>query len=242
MTGFVLRDVELPQPGFGHVFAGGSAPILAYEISQVETRIMFDQPLDSTALSLEALPTTMRRAMERVISEQNPLHAANYAVTPEAIAKDRFVCMGDAGGSCHPLTATGLSACARDAILLRAALRQSSKAIPDALRRYVRLRETPQRTRMVGAEVLYDVFRAQSPDMRLLRNALFRYWQHSREGRVATMSLLSTEEARFSVLLREYIRVCRHALPELIRPSKVRRDAMRGLSRALVRLVSVSGK
>jgi ABC exporter DevA family ATP-binding subunit len=251
MVGYRIRARHLPRPGFGHVFAGGPTPVLAYQISSLDAgdaRIMFDLPLkceNPLSPCLDSLPHPLRSAVEEAMETQSPLRAANYAIVPDTVNRARLVLAGDAGGCCHPLTATGLTACTRDALLLRQALRENAGDIPRALVRYARLRESPQRTRLAGAELLYDLFRAETPEMRLLRQALFRYWQRSGRGRVSTMALLSTEEGRLSFLVREYVKVCRYAVPELIawsgrsgeNPSRTRTHAVRGLSRALLRFV-----
>lgn len=251
MVGYRIGASHLPQRGFGHVFAGGPTPVLAYQISERDARIMFDLPLKSEKEMppyLDVLPQPLRRAVEEAIETQTPLRSANNSIVPETVNRARLVLAGDAGGCCHPLTATGLTACTRDALLLRQALHENSADIPRALVRYARMRESPQRTRLAGAELLYDLFRAETPEMRLLRVALFRYWQSGVRGRVSTMALLSTEENRLSFLVREYIKVCRHAVPELIawpgkpgrsgeNPNRTRTHAVRGLSRALLRFV-----
>jgi squalene monooxygenase len=237
MIGYMLKRSRLPHPGFGHVFAGGPSPVLAYELGGGNTRIMFDLPKpEYSQPCVDSLPPVLRRNVQEAMETQTPLRAANYSVVPEAVVKGRMVCVGDAGGCCHPLTATGLSACTRDAMLLQKTLRETAVEIPKALRRYARLREGPQCTRLVSANALYDVFRAQSPEMRLLRQGLFRYWQFPR-GRRATMALLSTHEERRSVMVREYLQVFRYALPELIHSADTRSDAMVGLSRALLKFV-----
>jgi squalene monooxygenase len=235
MTGFTLKSCHLPHPGFGHVFGSGPSPVLAYELGNGQTRIMFDMPdPEQHQPCLDALPQDLRSDVEEAMGTQPGLKAANYSVIPESVVKERMVCVGDAGGCCHPLTATGLSACVRDAMLLRRALRETDADIPKALKRYVRLREGPQCTRLVSAKVLYEVFRAQSPEMRLMRQGLFRYWRSPR-GRRATMALLSTEETRRSVMVLEYLHVFRSTLPDWI-GSGTRGD-MVGLSRAFVKLV-----
>jgi squalene monooxygenase len=244
MAGFVLTRSQLPHPAFGHVFAGGPAPVLAYGISSHETRVMFDLPLEShgsaaeahVTARLSALPDSLRDDVEQAMETQTPLRSANYSVIPEAVAKGRLVCVGDAGGCCHPVTASGLSACASDAIRLGQALREMAGDIPRALRRYASLRERPQRTRMAGAEVLYEVLKAATPEMLLLRQGLLRYWQHSARGRAATMALLSTYDDRLSTVVREYIQVFRYALPGLVDLNR-RSRSMVGLSRALLRFL-----
>ncbi len=238
MTGFALTGRVLPHPGFGHVFGDGPAPALAYGISATETRIMFDVPAHSSDLKqhVDALPEPLRAAVTQAMEVQTPLRSANYTITPAAVMKGRLVCVGDAGGCCHPVSATGLSACARDAVRLRDSLRETKGDIPAALQLHSRLREAPQRTRMLGADVLYQVMKAATPEMQLLRKGLFRYWEQSPRGRAATMALLSTHDDRVSAVVREYIQVCRHALPGLIYSSTPSR-AIAGLPRAMFRVV-----
>jgi len=237
MVGYALKPNSLIHAGFGHVFVGGPSPVLAYAIGPDETRIMFDVPLQTNGISLAGVPQNLRNAVGHAMQTQAPLRSANYSVVPAAVFKRRLVCAGDAGGCCHPLTATGLSACVRDAVLLRQALRETAGDIPAALRRYAALREGPQRTRLAGADVLYQVFTSQTPDMRLLRAGLFRYWDTSPRGRAATMALLSTHEDRFPAVVREYVQVCRNALPDLVRWRGMRGHAVIGLSRALIKMV-----
>jgi squalene monooxygenase len=246
MAGYRIPASQLPHPGMGHVFAAGSTPVLAYQISGADARVMFDLPLEAhDPPPLDVLPFPLRSAIVDAVETQSPLRSANYAIVPDAVSKGRMVLAGDAGGCCHPLTATGLTAAARDAMLLRQALREKTGNIPRALARYAQLRESPQRTRLAGAELLYDLFRGETPEMRLLRQALFRYWHNSARGRISTMALLSTEESRLSFLVREYIKVCRYGIPELIawsgrsgeNPHRTRTHAVRGLSRALLRFV-----
>jgi 2-polyprenyl-6-methoxyphenol hydroxylase-like FAD-dependent oxidoreductase len=254
MIGYSLTDIPLPQPGFGHVFIGGPAPVLAYNVGGGKTRMMFDLPPETHQNSeieymrdyLAALPEPLRSSVEQAMEAQTPLRAANSCIIPETVIKGRLVCAGDAGGCCHPLTATGLSACTRDAIRLKQALNETSGDIPAALCRYAALRQGPQRTRLAGAEVLYEVFKAQTPEANLMRQGLLTYWRRNARGRAATIALLSTEEDRTSILIREYLQVCRYALPPLIRwngktggrPTETRSHAMFGLSRAFVKFLA----
>ena len=70
---------------------------------------------------------------------------------------------------------------------------------------------------MSGAELLYEVLKGATPEMYLLRRGLLRYWKQSPHGRTATMALLSTRDDRPFAVVREYLQVCRYALPELSR-------------------------
>jgi len=230
MLGFVLPADCLPQPGFGSIVVGGPAPALAYQISRDSARVMFDVPGDldgSDVLArsrahLAALPEPMRAAVGDAMNAQRGLVSASYSVVPDTVVRARVALVGDAAGCCHPLTATGLSVCTRDAIRLRDAL-AAAPDVPTALRRFAARRAGPQRTRLVLAEALYAVFVARTPETRVLRAALLRYWTCSPRGRAASMALLSTQEGRMSVMAREYARVVRHALPGLLRRGGDRR-------------------
>jgi 2-polyprenyl-6-methoxyphenol hydroxylase-like FAD-dependent oxidoreductase len=244
MIGYVLDRTCLPYPGFGHVFAGGPAPTLAYGIGNGQTRIMFDVPAKSNGCSngslkpyVDNLPMPFRRDVAQAIETNTPLRTTNCRVIPETVIKGRLVCVGDAGGCCHPVSASGLSACTRDALRLKQALKDTGGDIPKGLRRYATTREAAERTRIAGAGLLYQVLKADTPETRLLRKGLLRYWKESPSGRAATMGLLSTQETRLSVMLREYIHVCGYSLPELTRCDARTRTLAR-LSRSLFRFVS----
>jgi flavin-dependent dehydrogenase len=148
---------------------------------------------------------------------QRPLASTSYSIVPDAIVRGRVALVGDAAGCCHPLTATGLSACTRDAMRLRDAIRSLPGDIGAALCRYAVRRQAPQRTRLALAEALYAVFVAGTPETRLLRQGLLRCWKSSLRARATSMALLSTQEDRMSVMAREYARVVVHTVPGLFR-------------------------
>jgi len=236
----VLGDV--PSPGYGNVFLGGPAPVLAYAIGAGASRVMFDVPgnphgveaLHRDPAYLAALPAEFRERVRTALHAQSPLVCANYSIAPAAVAVGRLALVGDAAGCCHPLTATGLSVCTRDALRLRQALRAARGDVPAALAAYARARGGPQRTRVALAEALYRAFAGQSDEMRLLREGILRFWKRSRRGRAASMALLSTHEGRMSVMAVQYARVVAYALMGLV---YLRRDGRTGSPLARLRAV-----
>jgi squalene monooxygenase len=223
MLGYLLPGGRLPMPGYGTVFLGGPALALAYQVRDATVRVMFDIPDTHGASApvrdpsyLDALPEPFRTDVRDAMAEQRGLVSTNYSVLPERVAERRIVLVGDAAGCCHPLTATGLSVCTRDAMRLRNALRATGGSVREALRRYAAEREEPQRTRIALAETLYNVFVARTPEMRLIRAGLLRYWKASARGRAASMTLLSTQEGRMAVMAREYARVAAYTMPRLL--------------------------
>jgi squalene monooxygenase len=230
MLGYVLPGGRLPHPDFGAVFLDGPAPALAYRVAPNSVRMMFDIPRPDREGAaarepyLGALPPKLREDVQRAMGTQRVLSSTSYSVVPDAVVRGRVALVGDAAGCCHPLTATGLSACTRDAVRLRDAIHANPDDLAAAASDYAVRRERPQRTRLALAEALYTVFIAGTPETRLLRQGLLRYWKSSARGRAVSIALLSTQEDRMSVMAREYAWVVRHALPSLLQP---RSGAMR---------------
>jgi 2-polyprenyl-6-methoxyphenol hydroxylase-like FAD-dependent oxidoreductase len=215
LFGVLLESVSLPDPGFGHIFLGGSGPVLAYPVSPSAVRVMFDLP-DTPAgpacpsacrASLEALPEPFRSEVGRRLDSTAMVAGASYTSTRSEITRGRLVLVGDAAGCCHPVTATGLTMCASDALRLRDALGATHGDIARALPLYARRRQGPQRTRMVAARVLYEVFCGHTPESKLVRDGLCEYWNLGSSRCAKSMALVSTADARLHVLLAELAHV-----------------------------------
>ncbi len=255
MAGYIVDSEALPHPGYGHVFVGGPAPVLAYKISSTEARVMLDIPDGEHGIEapkkdpayLDALPPSIREAVREALAAQRAAVSANFTRVPSTLAQGRVVLVGDAAGCCHPLGASGLSSCSRDALGLKRALAPDPGDIAAGLVRYADLRRGPQRTRISLAGALYQAFSDHTPEMALLRRGLFKYWARSDSGRSASMGLLSTHETRMHVMAREYARVVGFALPELVKyPADeswsldTRRRAVMGLVRSTLPYVAES--
>jgi squalene monooxygenase len=245
MRGYLLPDGELPASGYGTVFLGGPAPALAYQVGSRAIRVMFDLPNGSSApdartfgdADLGALPPALRVVTRDAMARQPGLVAMNYTILPERVTTGCVVLVGDAAGCCHPLTATGLSVCTRDAMRLRGALRATGGDLSAALARYAAEREGPQRTRLALAETLYETFLARTPETRLLRDGVLRYWHSSARGRATSMALLSTQEGNMRVMAREYTRVVGYALSGLLgRRADTARGSLAARGRAVLAL------
>ncbi|MFN0063864.1 MAG: FAD-dependent monooxygenase [Myxococcaceae bacterium] len=245
MAGYLVDSALLPHPGFGHVFVGGRAPVLAYEIAPGTARVMVDIPEGGQGIDapkkdpsyLAALPPALREAVQTVVHTHRAVVAASFTRKPQFAAKGRVALVGDAAGCCHPVSASGLSSCTRDALELRRALQESPDDIHQALSRYSVWRKGPQRTRISLAAALYQAFSENSPEMNFLRRGLFRYWRRSKAGRRTSMALLSTREMRVGVMAREYARVVSFALPRLMVDSSKSWSALQNGRRALTGLV-----
>ncbi|MEY9706397.1 FAD-dependent oxidoreductase [Bradyrhizobium diazoefficiens] len=215
MFGYRFSVAQLPDPDFGHVILGPSAPILVYPINGDEARILFDMPhragrlprAEDCAEALPFLAPVLRAEVERAVAGQPRMSIITQASNSERLVQDRVALVGDAGGSCHPLTASGMTRCISDALLLRDALDESRTDWARALQLYDRRRRWPQATRIVLAEALRDAFCGSTPPSRIVRRGILDYCEASRAARSVTLALLSTADGRPQVLVREFIRV-----------------------------------
>jgi 2-polyprenyl-6-methoxyphenol hydroxylase-like FAD-dependent oxidoreductase len=215
LVGSLLNDLPLPDPGYGHIFLGGTGPILAYQLPVSATRFMIDLPgspnentvQEACQANLFALPEYLRGKVAEAIATQQPVASASYWAGTRQITRGRMLLVGDSAGCCHPITASGLTFCARDALLLRDTIRDANGNIPHALTLYARRRRGRQRTRLALGQALYEVFCGQTPETRLIREGMRRYWCRSGRGRSVSIALLSSREDRIRVMLSELGRV-----------------------------------
>jgi squalene monooxygenase len=218
--GYRIPAAQLPAPDYGHVFLGARAPILIYPISRHEARILFDLPYQDgcrtgPAECLEmciALPAPLREHAERAIAEQPRLSVVVQARNGERSVAGRVVIVGDAAGCCHPLTASGMTMCISDAVLLRDALATKPHDVREALLHYQSRRARPQITRLTLADALRDAFWASTPEWYVVRRGIFAYWRASSRGRAATLALLSTADGRSLSLVYQMLKVVMYGL------------------------------
>ena len=234
---------SLPQRNYGHVFLGGSTPILLYPIAADEARILFDIPYDSgrrpdaadcLAMAAAALPPVLRRAVEDAIGAQPRMTVLTHASATDRSVAGRVALVGDAGGSCHPLTASGMTMCINDALLLHRALIERPDRLPEALALYQRRRRWPQATRLALAEALRDAFCGTSPELRVVQKGILAYWRDNAAGRAATLALLSTADGRPLALLRQFVAVMIRGFIEHLYERRNGRAGTLRLPRALV--------
>jgi squalene monooxygenase len=218
--GYRVPMENLPAADYGHVFLGARTPILVYPISGHEARILFDVPYEEgrrvgPAECLEmsrALPPRLRSDAERAIAEQPRMSVLVQATNGERSVGGRVVLVGDAAGSCHPLTATGMTMCISDALMLRDMLTANPHDVRDGLLAYQSRRARPQITRLTLADALRDAFCASTPEWHVVRRGILAYWRASPRGRAATMALLSTADGRSLSLVYQMVKVMVYGL------------------------------
>jgi squalene monooxygenase len=219
MMGVEVDDSYLPHAGYGNIFLNPVGVAYAYAIGGGRARIMFEVLRDadakeSVSTHLSFFPEVLRQAVEQNLADNKPLAAANYCIVPEASVKSNFALVGDARGCCHPLTASGITAAVKDALILRDALSATKRDgvfdFTAGLRRYARICGRLQLTRRTLAEELREAFLAQTPTALLLNQCIFSYWRNSPNGRMRSMELLSMLDSSIYSLAAQYALVAVH--------------------------------
>lgn len=210
IIGYLICRDALPAPGFGHLCLSRGAPMLAYEIDGGRARVLFDRALTSQEppgedrqRAMMTLPPPLRAELTAAVEQQRGLSSVSTDVTVEAAGRGPVVLVGDAGGSCHPLTATGMSVGIGDALRLRQALRDCDGAIEHAIALYAKRRRVPQRARLLLASVLHELFARQDQAARALRDVVIDYWENDTDGRKNAVALLTMADARVVTILRQ---------------------------------------
>jgi squalene monooxygenase len=217
ITGYLIDAEALPAPGFGHVFMGTTSPVLAYEIGAGRARVLIDQPMKSTespadhqARAMAMLPSMLRETVAAATATQRGLGFVSADVLVAAVGRGPVVLVGDAGGSCHPLTATGMTVGIGDALRLRQALRDRDGAILGGIALYARRRRAPQRARLLLTSMLHEACSRQDAEAHLIRDSLLGYWRRDERGRAVSMALLTMSDTRIGSVLGAVLRVLLH--------------------------------
>jgi 2-polyprenyl-6-methoxyphenol hydroxylase-like FAD-dependent oxidoreductase len=213
MAGVLLEDVTLPFEGMGHVIAGAPGPILAYRVSPREARVCIDVPLDAprdAEFLREAyapwVPEELRAAFVRAL-ERGPISWAALEVRARRrFGRGRFALLGDAVGTCHPISAVGMTVSLLDAECL---------ARSETLEAFRAERAARSRVPETLAGGLYELFTRRDPGSESLRQAVYEVWRTSPIDRLRTMRLLSGEDVNRTRLRIGFLRMVPASLRRL---------------------------
>jgi len=193
MAGVVLRDVELPFEGYGHVILGAPGPILLYRISPGVVRASIDVPAERGGAKadwagllrdeyLPFVPESIRPAFVRALAEEELAFRANR-YRPRTNYGDGALCLvGDAVGFQHPLTAMGMTLGFQDA---------EGLASHESFAEFQRERRAATLVPELLAMALYQAFSGRDPGAREVRRAIYAMWRRFPVERERTMLLLS---------------------------------------------------
>ena len=217
MVGLLLRDVELPFEGFGHVLLGGPGPILAYRITPHEVRLILDVPVHRRGRQERAaylwegyaavLPSALRPGFRAALLEGTFEGAANEIRARSDYGRDHVFLAGDAIGHHHPLTAVGITLGFGDALCL---------AECQDLTDYQSRRRQATRVAELLAVGLYQALNESSDEAVATRQAIYRMWRKSSAERTRTMRYLACQDTRTAVFACSFFRAVAYALSAIV--------------------------
>ena len=194
-VGIILKGVELPLEGFGHVLLGGPGPVLIYRLGEHTVRLIVDVPLDHTSprdrigFLLDSytglLPDALQSAFVEALRVRQFQVAANKLRPHVTYGSPRRVLIGDAAGHYHPMTAMGMTFGFGDALSL---------AENEDFRDFTRKRFRATRTSAFLAMGLYEVFADHRSEAVAVRHAIYRSARASSAFRDRTVRLIACED------------------------------------------------
>src|SRR5271170_4477768 len=129
-VGLILKDAKLPAPNHGHVVLGNNAPVLLYQISEHDTRILVDVPgkLPSVGTGelhkylrnvvLPDLPLSLQKPFELALTSDRLKSMPNSFLPPSTNDTEGIILLGDAMNMRHPLTGGGMTVAFNDVVLI----------------------------------------------------------------------------------------------------------------------------
>ncbi len=195
MVGTVVKGIDLPLKGYGHVLLGGPGPILMYQIADQRIRVITDIPLDHwtprnrVELIAESytkfMPEEIRNKFIESLQSGDFQAAANELKPRNNYGNPKRVLIGDAAGHYHPMTSVGMTLGFGDAI----ALAESKNFDEFKNNRFLSTR-APEFLAMG----IYEVFADYRFESVALRQAIYRTWRSNKKLRDQTINLIACED------------------------------------------------
>ncbi|KAJ7456538.1 squalene epoxidase-domain-containing protein [Mycena latifolia] len=215
-VGAILEDAVLPIPNHGTVaLIKGSGPVLMYQISEHDTRILIDikQPIPSDlkahilANIAPQLPSSVQLPLKIALEKDRLRRMPNSYLpsTPQGSSstKPGIILIGDSWNMRHPLTGGGMTVALNDVAILRPLLASVSdlsdwSKVKPALNQWGSERKPLASTVNILSVALYDLFGADAPELEVLRTGCFKYFELGGEcvnGPVSILSALAPSPA-----------------------------------------------
>ncbi|KAJ7693584.1 squalene monooxygenase [Mycena rosella] len=184
-VGAILEDAVLPIPNHGTVaLIKGSGPVLMYQISEHDTRILIDikqpVPADLKAHILAniapQLPSSVQLPVKIALEKDRLRRMPNSYLpsTPQGSTstKPGIILIGDSWNMRHPLTGGGMTVALNDVAILCPLLASVSdlsdwSTVKPVLNRWCRDRKPLASTVNILSVALYDLFGADAPELEL---------------------------------------------------------------------------
>ncbi|XP_021499406.1 squalene monooxygenase [Meriones unguiculatus] len=224
-VGFLMKNAPQYKDNFAELLLVNPGPVLIYQISASETRVLVDIRGD--------MPRNLREYMVEHIYPQIPDHlkepfleASQNArlrtmpasfLPPYPVNKRGVLLLGDAYNLRHPLTGGGMTVAFKDVKLWRKLLKDIPDLYDDAAifqakkSFYWSRKRTHSFVVNVLAQALYELFSGTDDSLHQLRKACFLYFKLGGECVTGPVGLLSVLSPHPLVLIRHFFAVAVYA-------------------------------
>ncbi|KAH8548271.1 squalene epoxidase-domain-containing protein [Umbelopsis sp. PMI_123] len=231
-VGFVLKDLVLPFPQHGHVILADPSPILLYQISTHDTRILVDVPGKLPSVSNGDL----KRYLQKVVAPELPedikvkflesleterlRSMPNGWLPPSHNKCAGMIVLGDAMNVRHPLTGGGMTVGLSDVVSLVDLLSVENvpsltqwELVASGLQTFYWRRKNYCVAINVLAMALYALFSAgDNEELEILQHGCFGYFQLGGECVNGPVGLLSGLIQRPMVLVYHFFSVAFYSI------------------------------
>ncbi|XP_050001314.1 squalene monooxygenase [Alexandromys fortis] len=224
-VGFLMKNVPQFKANFAELVLVNPSPVLIYQISANETRVLVDIRGE--------MPRNLREYMAEQIYPQMPDHLkepfleasqnsrlrtmpASF-LPPSPVNKRGVLLLGDAYNLRHPLTGGGMTVALKDVKLWRKLLKDIPDLYDDAAvfqakkSFYWSRKRTHSFVVNVLAQALYELFSGTDDSLHQLRKACFLYFKLGGECVTGPVGLLSVLSPYPLVLIRHFFAVAVYA-------------------------------
>lgn len=229
-VGMVLKNCTMFQENHAEVVLARPSPVLFYQISSTETRVLVDikPPIPSSSngdlknylVSFIApqLPAHLKPSFLEACEKDRIRSMPNSFLPASPIKKKGVLLLGDAFNMRHPLTGGGMTVAFTDVCIWRDLLREVpdlsdfNKVTQQLVRFHWNRKSSHSFVVNVLAQALYALFSAADEHLEALREACFKYFLLGGECTNGPVSLLSITNPNPILLISHFFAVALYAM------------------------------